>query len=789
MTNALSEIIRDIPPDVAARHGRGATPVFIAHGCVLLEHFTGKSYAYKAVNINNGRSEQITRRVKPLTESGFEAAALKIRASGIAGPGHFTVDRPPGQNLPHDRLAEIQRLIFEDILPLYGYGVREKQAELAGHMLEVISRRDVSLSEAEVGTGKTHAYLIAAALAKRGRVNDFWLRGHYPGQSYADSAHMPVVVATSSIALQKAIVTDYIPEISRIMMERGIIQTPLTAVIRKGKEHYVCEKNLRSFLYFERDAGLKKKLEALLENRAAIDLGDVEGLKPYIKRKLGVSGRCGDDCPCYEGCRYLRHMKRAQSGEYDFQICNHNYFLADVLHRAKGQKPLIPHYQAVVIDEAHKFLPAARQMYGVELDAEAFPRFRDDLCSFTFKHYESPTPARRLAIKLEKQGKRLFRLLNEHIPQTEYDDEAERFNTVLDEQASRHLRNIRQIIDDLEAMLSEKPVLDRYRGKCSQVLWEMAKIREQATALEKHSDLVYWLEKNRPGDEQATRLCAIPKKLNEMLHRDIWSNRVPIILTSGTLSAGGRSPSDSSFEHIKRITGLHLLSPNRLHETSKPSPFNHSENALLYISETTPFPAGYQDARYVDAVADETARLIRASHGHAAVLFTSYKVMDMVFEKLAKRGLGFRLFRLDRGGVSAIDRFRESGNGVLFASGAMWEGIDLPGDILSLLVIVKLPFAVPDPISEYERTLYGDMDEYKRKVVMPEMLVKLRQGFGRLIRSLTDTGVVAILDSRVRVGGPYRERVLRALPGCPVTDDIKVVKIFFRRKKPPVYFE
>lgn len=140
MTDTLSEIIREIPPDVAARHGREAAPVFIVHGCVLLERFTGKSYAYKAVNLENGKSAQITRRVKPLAESGFEAVALKIRASGIAGPGRFTADRPPGQNLRSDKLAEIQKLIFEDVLPLYGYGVRKKQVELAGHMLEVISR-------------------------------------------------------------------------------------------------------------------------------------------------------------------------------------------------------------------------------------------------------------------------------------------------------------------------------------------------------------------------------------------------------------------------------------------------------------------------------------------------------------------------------------------------------------------------------------------------------------------------------------------------------------------------
>ena len=778
----LSEIIREIPPDVAARYGLEGNPLFLAYGCILLERNTGKAYVYKAVNLETRRSAQISRRVKQIDESKYEAIAAKIRTCGIAGAGRYSVDMKPNQSLRPDKLSEIQKLIFEDILPLYGYAVREKQVELAEHILGAISHRVISLSEAEVGTGKTHAYLIAAALAKRSRVNDFWLSGKYPGQSYISSTHMPVVVSTSSIALQKAIVTDYIPEISKILMEHSIIQTPLTCVIRKGKEHYVCEKNLRAFLYFERDDAIKKKLAALLENTAATDLGDADGLKPYVKRKIGVSGRCGRECLFYENCRYLRHMKRAQSGEIDFQVCNHNYLLADVLRRAKEQGPLIPHYQAVIIDEAHKFLPAARQMYGGSLSVEVFPRLRETLCSFTFKHYESPTPVRRLALKLEGQGKSLFRLLNENIPKGSYDDETERFATVMDEQAARHLSNICRIIDNLELALAEKPVLDRYKGRCSQALWELGNIYEQAAVLERHGSLVCWLEREKPKETEASLLRAIPKNLDELLYRDIWSKGVPIVLTSGTLSASG------SFEHIKRSLGLNRIRSGGLLETSKPSPFRYMDNTLLYISETMPFPTGYWDERYVGAVAEETARLIRASYGHAAVLFTSYKVMDMVFERLSKRNLGFTLFRLDRGGVGAIDRFRRSGNGVLFASGALWEGIDLPGDILSLLVIVKLPFPVPDPISEYEQTLYLGMDEYKRKVIVPEMLVKLKQGFGRLIRSETDTGVVALLDSRAAFYSTYRERVLLALPNCPVTDDIKIAETFFRQKKPPGYF-
>jgi len=130
----------------------------------------------------------------------------------------------------------------------------------------------------------------------------------------------------------------------------------------------------------------------------------------------------------------------------------------------------------------------------------------------------------------------------------------------------------------------------------------------------------------------------------------------------------------------------------------------------------------------------------------------------------------------------------QSGNGVLFAAGSMWEGVDLPGDILSSLIIVKLPFPVPDPISEYEETLYETVEEYKNSVVVPEMIVMLKQGAGRLIRSETDTGVVAILDCRVRRGGRYRERVLTCFPGCRVTAETNKVQQFISRVKKPAYF-
>lgn len=779
---AIDEVSRKIPVDIRSKHGDSA--LFIAYGCVLLEKINEKSYTYSAENLSTGRSALLCRRKNQLTTSGVAKMAEKIRLSSVAGKGAVEVDMQPTENMLRDSLETILQHIFHNILPKHGYGVREKQVELAEHILAAIGKRAVSLSEAEVGTGKTHAYLIAAALAKRGRINDFWIRGCYPGMSYAAGSYMPVVISTSSIALQNAIVKDYIPEISRILMDHGVIKTPLSCVIRKGKEHRVCEKNLRNYL-LDADERTQAILAPLCGDTAPIDLGGVDGLTPYMKRRVGVTGRCDRDCKYYEDCRYLRYMQKAQSGEYDFQVCNHNYFLADVLRRTKGERPLIPNYQAIVIDEGHKFLGAARDMYGVEFSSLTMPEITGDILNFTFEEGTDAKAIGELAIKLYGQSKRLFMLLEERIRHGEDDEETERFSIALDDKTSQHFRNIRDICGKLMMALRDKPVIDRYVGRCSQILWELERLQERAVIFEQHSRLVYWIEKptntTEPelGDELL--LCGIPKRLSEMLYRDLWQSGIPTILTSGTLSAGG------SFEHIKRVTGLQKLKPGRLLETSKPSPFNHYDNSLLYISESMPFPNSKDDT-YILAVADETERLIKASHGHAAVLFTSYRAMDMVFDILSKRGLGFPLFRLDRGGANAIDKFRKSKNGVLFASGAMWEGIDLPGDVLSMLVIVKLPFAVPDPVSEYERTLYKDMTEYKNTVVVPEMIIKLKQGFGRLIRTETDTGVVALLDSRLREDGPYRDRVLRALPSCRITADIAQVEKFLKTKKLPTYF-
>ena len=777
------EIIYTPPAEIprgASKHGKF---LFSAYGCALMERRTdGGAYVYTAVNLFSEKAEILSRRKMPLGEDAFVDMAARISMLSILGDSRFAIDKAPGDRPDSARLTETVRHIFTEILPLHGYALREKQLELAEHILNVVGRRGISLAESEVGTGKTHAYLAAALLAKRGRLNDFWLRGRYPRQSWAESAHMPIIISTSSIALQNAIVTDYIPELSMILQQHGIIRAPLTAVVRKGKEHFICEKRLGRY-YDSADERTRALLAPYIGPCAPFDLTGDDTLTPHMKRGVCVSGgKCAASCSHARRCRYFEYLRESNNPSLDFQITNHNYFLADVLHRVNGRRPILPHYQMVIIDEAHKFLDAARSMYGMELTDAELPTLATEIHAFTTDKSFGGVNVHRLAKKLEEQSAKLFRRLNSNIAGLDADDDTERFPAAFDAEAARHLRNIPGIATDIARACADSHVQPTHRERKSKAQWRLERAEDRVSALQARSNLICWLEKRVEGETEIDALCAIPKDLDTRLHRDLWSQGIPIVLTSGTLSASG------DFTHTKETLGLKHLPERVLAQTRMPSPFDYKNNALLYISNAVPFP-NQQDKRYIAAVADEIERLVRMSHGHAAVLFTSYNAMGQVFAMLKERGLSYPMFQMGRRDTAALEKFKTSGNGILFASGSFWEGIDIPGDALSLLVIVKLPFAAPDPISDYEQTLYGDMDAYKARVLVPEMLIKLEQGFGRLIRAETDTGVCAILDSRAREGGAYHSRVLDALPDYPSTSDARDICRFMEKRKPLAYFQ
>ena len=213
------------------------------------------------------------------------------------------------------------------------------------------------------------------------------------------------------------------------------------------------------------------------------------------------------------------------------------------------------------------------------------------------------------------------------------------------------------------------------------------------------------------------------------------------------------------------------------------SPFDYEKNCMLYFPESRRRKSEPEEER----IARQIEELVCAANGHTLVLFTSYDQMGRVYEKL-KAKLPLPVLQLRRNAQSYLQQFKQLPNAVLFASGACWEGVDFPGDMVSLLVIPRLPFPVPDPLGEALRTQYGDLHSYIQTEIVPEMQIKLRQGFGRAIRTETDSGVVAILDPRAAPGGRYHRAVLDALPEMPVGASLRAVRKFYRKHKSPEYF-
>ena len=275
------------------------------------------------------------------------------------------------------------------------------------------------------------------------------------------------------------------------------------------------------------------------------------------------------------------------------------------------------------------------------------------------------------------------------------------------------------------------------------------------------------------ADGQLT-FCAASNRVPQLLRSALWNTREPTILTSGTLTAAG------DFDHTEQLLGLAAYAPLRHFRAE--SPFNYRKKCLLYIPARR--AAAVPENQYL---ADQIVRLTVACHGHALVLFTSYRQMRNVYDALGGR-LTFPVFQAGRGQNRSIQQFKQSGNGVLFAAGSCWEGIDFPGDMVSLLIIAKLPFPIPDPVSNYERQQYPNLRDYINAEVIPEMQKKLRQGFGRAIRTEQDSCVVAILDERAGIGGKYHDAALAALPTCPIAEKIEDVQQFIREQKRPDYF-
>ena len=626
----------------------------------------------------------------------------------------------------------IAEQIFREILPRHGMAVREEQIALCHEVLDTLYNKEISLCEAGVGTGKTLAYLVGCILWQMNR---------------PERMKLPIVISTSSVALQDAILTEYLPDLSAILLDEGIITAPITAVVRKGKERFVCDARLAERQAKAISKGSRQK-GSLRMAENVLDLDHIPGLSRYDRCRICVPQSCPRDCFLRLDCRYQQYLR--DSMKPDIQICNHNYLLANASHRLEERPLLLRQYQALVVDEAHKLPDAARQMYTETLSAQDM----DDLCSLLQQaHFKG----------LSKRLRTVFFTLS--ISCAPSFAMAKRKISIPFSLTPFRQAAIADCINLLQ-YIGSQPDMPHY------LQYRLAETESllRLFLLDVPTRILY-LEFSADG--QLT-FCAASNRVPQLLRSALWNTREPTILTSGTLTAAG------DFDHTKQLLGLAAYAPLRHFRAE--SPFNYRKKCLLYIPARR--AAAVPENQYL---AEQIVRLTAACHGHALVLFTSYRQMRNVYDALGGR-LMFPVFQAGRGQNRSIQQFKQSGNGVLFAAGSCWEGIDFPGDMVSLLITAKLPFPIPDPVSDYKRQQYPNLRDYINAEIIPEMQKKLRQGFGRAIRTEQDSCVVAILDERAGIGGRYHDAALAALPSCPSTEKIEDVQQFIREQKRPDYF-
>lgn len=639
--------------------------------------------------------------------------------------------------------------IFRVLLPEQGLAVREEQIRLCHEMLDTLLGERIALCDAGVGIGKTYAYLVACVLMRKYSI--LMERNSLPKQH-------PVVVSTSSIALQKAILSEYVPFLSRVLVEQGIIQTPLRAVVRKGKEHFVCdnrlEQRIEAIRHKQKNAVQR---EALLSLRKHYDMDTVKDLSGFDRRLVCVPKFCPRECPGRQTCRYQRYLEESKKQDVFLQICNHNYLLADAFHRREEYKPLLADYRALVVDEAHKLPEAARQMFGKNL-------CMDDI--------------REIAYYLEREHQNVdARTLKAGMYSI--------FTIIMESHISSHgIKENFQLTGECEFCLWEGiQMIERMMEQLKGVVpkWVLNRLQEAKEVLEcflqKNSKYVLHL---RMDKEKIPVLCAASREIPQLLREMLWDREQALsaILTSGTLKAG------KGFARTLQMTGLEGRTDVQSYVAE--SPFAYEENCLLYLPKTLrKCKRGSREE--AEMVAGQIHSLICSTYGHTLVLFTSYTLMGSVYQIL-RDGIPFPMVEVWRHSQEEIMRFKTMENAVLFAAGSCWEGVDFPGDMVSSLIIVKLPFAVPDPISEAEKETYDSLESYIQSIIVPDMQKRLRQGFGRAIRTETDTCVVSILDIRAVKGGKYHEDVMCALPLCQMAEELREVQDFIRSRKGVEYY-
>lgn len=512
-----------------------------------------------------------------------------------------------------------------------------------------------------------------------------------------------------------------------------------------------------------------------------LDLDPVP-LNPYIKARICAKGSC-HNCPYADQCEYARFLETASKPyNFDFQITNHNLFLTAQKSRSERSTKggLLP-CNFCIVDEAHKLLDTASDIFTAFLDFSEV----EDFLNAVKHNGGTDFKARAEYFHLLKEAQRLNRKLVSMFSSYQFKscEDVCHVKIEITEQMDKTIQKLIAVLRKIGNWSAPKGATG---ANTAQTLVDKLSAfllpeenEEEKVGMEIKENIV-WISYDKSTNSKT--LCCMPTQMKDSLRSSLWTTfNTHFALTSGTMK------DDTGFSFFKSELGITgCLDQYSVSEFSCESPFDYRNHTRLYISEDTPIP-DMRDSEYIPAIAREVVKLVKATRGHTAVLFTSYKALNAVYDIVKDELAAYPLIKMSRSNKTAITQFKSSGNGVLFASGSMWEGVDCAGDILSSVIIVRLPFPLRSQTMEFEKMSCKNTKEFVQKYAVPQMIIKLRQGAGRLIRNETDTGVLAILDARAAKGGVYRKRVLNTLRKYPLVSSISDVASFIDSVKDESY--
>ena len=728
---------------------------FTFEGRYLIYHFFVRDEArYVALDTKTGYGSEVTRRKDT---SLYSAVNYRSMTPLILESIKYNGDLRYLNMIAFDPLSVIDS-VFRVILPEYGFIIREEQIKLCKNMYIAMTEKQVGICEAEVGTGKTMAYLVAAIVARETYAKEYGF-------------HLPVTITTSSIELQKMIVEKEIPHLSKMLQDYGLIRYPLTAVLRKGKEHYFCLARYYDYMnmlrqHAEKNGELIETIEKSRMETRAFDL-DKWDMPAAIKGKVCLKGSCSR-CGFADECRYSDFIERAnEKGSIAFQVTNHNLYLMSVrASELSGGYRILQSSPYVIVDEAHKLLDAAQSVFGETVEEDAVKKYLNSVKYLCADEGREPV-YKKLLTEAHSLSEELFRMLRSVLPEDAFDGTGS-VSITLPPEAIIIILRLSQAILEIEELRRKKKTPYAIDGK---------RLSESFRSFIRQNNVNVWMTEAEDGK---LILCNCPSNIADVMREKVWDRCISHILTSGTMGDG------TDFSFFKRENGIDRIDKQLILETSTASPFDYAAHSRLFIPQDMPAPDN-DDPDYIQAITDSILDLIKATNGHTAILFTSYKVLQKVYEKAVKHLDQYSVFYMTRNNKTVISEFKKSKNGVLFASGSMWEGVDCVGDGLSSVIIVRLPFPMRSALLEQKKESAGSLGMFIQQYALPEMLIKLRQGAGRLIRSENDTGVIAILDARA-AKGTFSKSVLHALGQYPVVNTVEEIEKFLRSVKTDDYY-